>query len=223
MKDERIEFLKNAETGAITDAMKLIGISGWMDGIHPANPSSRVCGRAFTIQFSAVRDPMQKTYNMFEVFDRCNPGDVVVISASHTGAVVGENMMFALAGKGIAGMVLDGKTRDWGVIVESGIPHFSCGPAIMVPSDFKITAVQVPIICGGAAVEPGDYIVGDIDGVIALPQSRIDDVIYQAEMVSQVESEMEQAIRHGIEMQDLIKISQKKKIPRPINENKKEN
>lgn len=222
MEDQRIAFLKSTETGAITDAMKLIGISGWMDGIHPANPASKICGRAFTIQFSTVRDPMQKTYNMFEVFDHCKPGDVVVVSAPHAGAVVGENMMFALAGKGVAGMVLDGKTRDWGVIIESGIPHFSRGPAIMVPADFKITAVQVPIVCGGAVVEPGDYIVGDVDGVISLPQARIDDVIYQAEMVSQVEQEMDQAIKHGIEMQDLIKISQKKKIPRPINGDKKE-
>ncbi|MGE4352490.1 MAG: RraA family protein [Oscillospiraceae bacterium] len=214
MTDSRISFLKNTETGAITDAMNLIGVAGWMENIYPANPEMKISGKAFTVQFSVVRDPGQETYNMFEVFDLCEPGDVVVISAPNKGAVVGENMMHALTNKGLAGMILDGRTRDWGVIMNAGIPHFSCGPAIMLPANFRITAVQVPVLCGGVVVEPGDYITGDIDGVIAIPKSRIDDVIYQAEMVAEVESELEQALNQKLEMCEIVSVSKKKKSPR---------
>lgn len=217
MIDEQVKFLKNTETGAITDAMNLIGVDGWMNDIYPVSSDMKICGRAFTIQFSTVRDKEQKTFNIFEVLDMCEPGDVVVVSAHSTGSTIGENIMHALANQGLAGMVLDGRTRDSSVIATMKTPHFSCGPAIKLAPNFKITAVQVPVSCGGMIVEPGDYIVGDCDGVIALPQARINDVIYQTEMVAKVESELEQALNNHVEMSGVAKISQKKKSPRQPN------
>lgn len=211
---ERLHFLRRAETGAITDAMNLLKIDGWMEDIFPAQKNAKICGRAFTVQFSVVRDPEQRTFNLFSVFDRCKPGDVVVVSADTNGAVVGENMMHAMANKQLGGMVLDGRTRDWGVIARMTIPHFSRGPAIRLPENYKITAVQVPILCKGAVVEPDDYIVGDCDGVIAIPQKRIDDVIYQAEMVSEVEAKLEDGLNRSLSMDEIIEISSVKKSPR---------
>ena len=213
-EEQRIAFLKNAETGAITDAMNLAGVSGWMDGLLPIAPGMRICGRAFTVQYTPLADPRQESQNIFTLFDRLSPGDVVVVAGPPSGSVVGENIMYALRGKGGAGMVLDGWTRDCGVIAASGIPHFSRGACIRLATGYGITAVQVPILCGGAPVLPGDYIVGDVDGVIALPQTRVDDVLYQAELVAQVEAEMDQAIKAGRPMQEVKQISAKKKKPR---------
>lgn len=213
--DQEIEFLKQSETGAITDAMKLVGVRGWMFGIYPIRKDMKVCGRAFTVQFSMTRDSNEHTYNIFEVLDMCKPGDVIVISAHSDYATIGENIMHAAQNLGIAGMVLDGRTRDCNVCASMEIPHFTCGPAIEVRSDFKITGVQVPVICGGAPVCPGDYIVGDVDGVISIPKACIKDVIYQAEKVAAVEKEFEQALNQKLPMEEIIKVSNKKKVRRP--------
>lgn len=210
-EESRLDFLRKAETGAITDAMNLLKIDGWMEDIYPVQKNAKICGRAFTVQFSTIRSPKQKTFNMFSVFDLCKPGDVVVVSADTNGAVVGENMMHAMANKHLAGMVLAGRTRDCGVIAKMKTPHFSCGPAIRLASNYKITAIQVPILCRGALVEPGDYIVGDCDGVISIAQKSIDDVIYQAKMVADVEERLEEGLNRGLSMDEIVKISAGKK------------
>lgn len=212
----RLDFLGKVETGVVTDAMNLLRMDGWMEDILPVQKDAKICGRAFTVQFSAIRDPGQKVFNMFSVFDLCKPGDIVVVSADTNGAVVGENMMHAMENKQLAGMVLAGRTRDWGVIAKMKIPHFSCGPAIRLATNYKIAAVQVPILCKGTVVEPGDYIVGDCDGVISIPQKSIDDVIYQAEMVADVEAQLEDGLNRNLSMDEIVKISAGKKSPRQM-------
>jgi 4-hydroxy-4-methyl-2-oxoglutarate aldolase len=214
MSADFIEILSRAETGAITDAMRLAGTGSWMSGIFPVNPEFRVCGRAFTVLYEHTM-PEQKALNIFHLFDLASPGDVVVMDADTDGAVVGENMMQFMANKNLNGMILDGLTRDAGVINKMDIPHFSKGRAIGIYSPaFKPVAYNVPVQCGGVAVEPGDYIIGDIDGVIVLKPNIVKSVIYQLEKVADIEAKMEEALMRNCSVEEICALSAEKKVVR---------
>jgi regulator of RNase E activity RraA len=214
MSKDYIKILGEAETGAITDAMRLAGVSGWMKGIFPVNPDSRICGRAFTILFAQTM-PNQETYNVFRLFDSAKPGDVVVMAANSDGAIVGENMLHFMANKGLNGMVLDGYTRDWGVIAKMEIPHFTLGRSIGIYSPaFKPIAYNVPVTCGGLTVEAGDYIVGDVDGIIVLKPDEVEKVVFQLEKVAEIEAKMEEALNRSCTVDELCALSADKKVVR---------
>ena len=211
-----MEFLSSVETGCITDAMCMAGVEvGWMDGIYPTAPDMKICGRAFTVQYELKRYPEQKTYSLYEIFDMCEPGDVVVIASYNKRAMVGDNMMTAIRNKKLAGMVLDGRTRDSRAVAALGVPQFTAGRAIGVADhNFRVTAYQIPIIVGGVRVSPGDYIIGDNDGVIALAPDNLEKVIYQCEKVVEYEEKLASVLASNIPIPDLLKIYAEKNVPR---------
>ena len=165
--------------------------------------------------FRSHTTPTQDAYNIFRLFDTAKPGDVVVMAANTDGAVVGENMLHFMANKGLNGMVLDGLTRDYGVVAKMEIPHFSLGRAIgLFSPSFKPVAYNVPVTCGGLTVEAGDYIVGDIDGVIVLKPDEVEKVVFQLEKVADVEKKMEEALNRNCTVDEICALSADKKVAR---------
>ena len=215
MEQKYLDFLQNTELGIITDSMLLAKAGGWVDGLYPANPETRLCGRAFTVQFSSVQSPDQPVCNFFQILDQCQPGDVIVVSAEENGAVVGENLVFHARNRGAVGWLIDGNIRDTNIIVRSGIPCFSRGPMARIPYNCKPTAVQVPVRIGNVVIHPGDYIVGDVDGAIAISPDVIDRVMYQSVLVQESEDGMDAVIRAGGSGDEVKAMSMKKKTPRP--------
>jgi regulator of RNase E activity RraA len=97
--------------------------------------------------------------------------------------------------KGLAGTVTDGGARD---VVESEEARYPVFAASTVPSTsvgrYSITGVEIPVLCGGVWVNPGDFIVGDRDGVVVVPCDRADDVLAAAQEMEESEREMMEAI-----------------------------
>ena len=210
-----LDFLSTAETGALTDAMKLLHLDGWMEGILPLPEDIRICARAFTVQYERRPASDAPAINVFEMMDMPEKGSVLVASVPSPYAIVGENILHSAVKSGMAGMVLDGVCRDAGVIRREQLPLFCKGKAIRLETECKITTVQSPVLCGGVLVRPGDYIVGDCDGVIALRPEDVEALIYQAERIADIESEMEAAIQGGQPMKTVANISKQKKQLRP--------
>lgn len=213
MSDIFVDKLRELETGMITDAMNLIGVSGWMKDLAPVNPEHKICGRAFTMQFTTEGNPDAKAYSIYEVLDLVRPGDVLVLATNDCqNAIIGENVSHSAQRQGAAGIIVDGKIRDTGTVKTMDMPVFSKGSAIQfMPKNFKLTAHSVPVMCGGTAVYPGDYIVGDIDGIIALSKECAEEVILKAEKIAVIEKEMEVAIESGKSMQECLAVISKKK------------
>lgn len=210
-----IEELKALESGTITDALGLLGVGGWMDDIFPVNPASKMVGRAFTIQCAVESNPDVKAYPYYELLDYTEPGQVAIIAANnYPKSLIGENVQHASKKMGLAGVLIDGRNRDNPIISEYDLPVFSRGRSIgMVPKNFKMIAYNVPVMCGGVCVHPGDYIIGDMDGVIVLPQQYAEKAIELAKRITDIETEMEQAINSGKPMKEcLAVISQKGKL-----------
>ena len=214
-EQEILDFLSRAETGALTDAMKLLHMDGWMEDILPVPENIRICGRAFTVQYERQPAPDFPAINVFEMMEQAQPGDVLVGVVPSPYAIVGENIMNATQVNGLSGMVLDGKCRDSGVIRRDQLPLFCKGPAIRLETECKIASVQVPVLCGGILVRPGDYIVGDCDGVIVIRPEDAQRLIYQAERIAEIELELEKTIKSGQGMHAVALVSKQKKSLRP--------
>ena len=214
-EQEILKFLSEAETGALTDGMKLLHMDGWMEGILPASEGLRICGRAFTVQYERRPAAEEPSLNVFEMMEQPDKGCILVCSVPSKDAIVGENIMHATQVNGLNGMVLDGKARDYGVIRRDKLPLFSKGPAIRLETECKITKVQIPVLCGGILVQPDDYIVGDDDGVICIRADEVEKLIYQVEHIAEIEKELERTIQSGKGMSAVAAVSKQKKQLRP--------
>ncbi len=151
----------------------------------------RLVGRAFTMRSVAVRedkltedkarDPRQNLQR--RATEECPPGHVLVIDCrgDATGASGGMMLFERMRLRGCAGVVTDGGIRDAADIVETGFPVYAkavCPPNSMMAHRF--IELDVPVTCGRVAVYPGDFIVGDNDGVILVPAEIADEVANEA-------------------------------------------
>jgi regulator of RNase E activity RraA len=212
--DKKIGYLKSLDTGVISDAMGLLGIEGWTSNIFPTSKDFKIAGKAFTGLFTAPVGNNEKTYAAYDVINMCEPGDVLLFAGAPEGRIFGGNLASFAVNKGLEAVVLDGGTRDVSEIEEK-IPLFCRKPVIRpTESRYKLTQIKIQVACDGATVNPGDIIVGDRDGIIVIPASRLDDVIYQCEMIVAVETEMGAALKRKAAVDELKSIIKKKKILR---------
>jgi regulator of RNase E activity RraA len=125
---------------------------------------------------------------------------VAVYACEHAvSAHLGELSVTSLKSRGVAGCVLDGGCRDVRFILEEGFPVFC---AHMTPEDstwrWELEATQVPITVGSVRIEPGDWVVGDEDGVVVVPQAIAESVLAEAEKKAATESLVRVAVRDGM-------------------------
>ena len=98
---------------------------------------------------------------------------------------------------GIAGLVIDGSVRDAEAIVEIGFPVFCRGLSIKGTNKEQPGQVNEPIVCGGISVNPGDLILGDRDGVVAVSPGRAKDVLAAAEAREAKEEKIRTELKAG--------------------------
>ena len=133
----------------------------------PCFPGARLVGRVLT-----VRTYPGDWAKPVEAIDQAQPGDVLVIDAGGVGpAIWGELATNSAIQRGLSGVVIDGALRDSGDIAKLGFPAFSrlVMPNTGEPKGFG--EIGVPVRVGNRKVESGDWVLGDDDGVVVLPQS----------------------------------------------------
>ncbi|MCS5733862.1 fumarylacetoacetate hydrolase family protein [Herbiconiux daphne] len=189
LTDERRAKLASVATATLSSQLRKRGFDDTsIDGVRPILPGVRLIGRARTLRFIPARPDLFASHGggfnaQKRAFDGLNSGDVLVIDArgeASTGTV-GDILALRAKVRGAAGIVTDGGIRDIAAVTALGLPAYSQGghPAVLgrrhVPWD-----VDVTIACGGAAVQPGDVIVGDDDGVLVIPPHLVDEVVEAA-------------------------------------------
>ena len=136
---------------------------------------------------------------ILRAFEFCRPGDVMVIDADGglKNAVVGGILSFYGATIGLHGMVIDGSIRDIAEIAERTFPVYARGVNHRGPYKDGPGAINIPVSIGGMAVNPGDIIVGDQDGLLAFPQAMAVELIKKAQAQHAKEEATMQAMRNG--------------------------
>jgi len=136
------------------------------------------------------------------------PGDVLVVdfNGELEAGPFGDVLATACMARGIAGLVIDGCVRDGISLRELGFPIFARGLNMKGTSKTAFGSLCQPIRCAGVPVAPGDFVVGDDDGVVVVPAARVDDVLMIAERRDRDEEDMRQHLRDGALTLDLLNL-----------------
>ncbi|MCW5619818.1 MAG: RraA family protein [Burkholderiales bacterium] len=180
-----------ASTGNIADAVEeATGARGFM--YHDMKPifKARIVGRAATALLRPVLKHDQRKYPNYalQILDEAPAGSVLVYVLENGLEIAGMGNLMATTAKvrGLEGAVIDGAARDVEEVTRIGFPIFSraISPATSV-GRYVSVAKQVPVTCAGVLVQPGDYIVGDSDGVVVVPQAAASQVV---ELIAQYDA-----------------------------------
>lgn len=197
--EERLKVLETIDIGCISDALIYYGIGQWTKGIAPVCQDARIYGRAVTARFDIVTPPRVEITPL-ECLEMCQPGDVAVWNADLETNLMGDNIFTFAKRQGVCGILLEGYHRDSDGIAALGGQVFSKGPSCgCSPTNFKATreTVNVPVTVGGVTIRPGDYVCGDRDGVMVIPQEKVDDVLAEAFHHMEWEKVVKEAIARG--------------------------
>jgi 3-hexulose-6-phosphate synthase/6-phospho-3-hexuloisomerase len=181
-------LLEKASTPNISDGFHR---TPCLEGIRPVVPGAKCVGPAFTVR-TAPGDWAKPV----EAIDQAPPGSVLVIDAGGAPpAVWGELASHSCVQRKIAGVVIDGAVRDTPEIRRLGFPAFARHVVAHAGEPKGFGEIGVPVRVGGQRVQPGDWIVGDDDGVMVLPKERAVEMANRA--MDCLEKEMR--IRHEID------------------------
>ena len=149
--------------------------------IKPVHPSFRICGPAVTVQGQAGDN-----FWLHHAIYAAQPGDVLVVhvSGGHEFGYWGEIMSTAARVRGLGGVVIDGCVRDGALLGEVGFPVFARGLCIRGTGKDKhaIGWVNAPVVFDDVTVAPGDLMVGDGDGVVAIERERVGAIVEAARL-----------------------------------------
>ncbi|RJP26694.1 MAG: bifunctional hexulose-6-phosphate synthase/ribonuclease regulator [Actinobacteria bacterium] len=184
------EILMRVSTPNISDAMHR---SGELESILPISPGMKMAGPALT-----VRSYPGDWAKPVEAIDLADEGDVIVIDAGGMGpALWGELATHSCIQRKVAGVVIDGAIRDTVEIRALDFPAFSrlVSPTAGEPKGFG--EINVPVKVGGRRIFPGDWIVGDDDGVMVIPRDKVVEIANRAMDVLEKENRLRGEIEAG--------------------------
>lgn len=170
--------------------------------LRPLAPGTRLAGPAFTVE--GVPAPQEdwdaSIRRTLAMLGSVPEGHVAVYQCNHPrSAHFGELSATSLLTRGVAGCVIDGGCRDTRFILDEGFPVFA---RHVTPEDctwrWSVSATQVPIVIGSVTVNPGDWVVGDDDGVVVVPSAVAEDVLAEAEQKASTEDRIRASVRAGM-------------------------
>lgn len=200
---DMIERYRKVYSGVVADVLDKRGcrnqvVNGAIQGL---TLEMRVAGPACTCKGAPATDLEPDDWDMRKQFlDSVPSGAVVVVDTSGDTAAAhwGELMSTAARGRGATGVVIDGATRDVAQMLAMGFPAFVRyrSPASSIRR-WRISGYDHPVTIGGVVVRPGDFVVGDADGVVVVPAELAAEVLEEVESLAVAETNMRQELLEG--------------------------
>jgi 4-hydroxy-4-methyl-2-oxoglutarate aldolase len=191
-------------TGALTDVLDRYG---YLQQTLPSElvalrPEMRLAGPAYPIlgRPHPGHDSDRSIRRILEMLGSVTPGSVAVYQTNdRANAHLGELSVTSLATRGCVGAVIDGGARDIEYMLREDFPVFAryVTPQDCVPRWELLAHGDVSIVIGAVQVSPGDWIVGDRDGLVVVPGDRVDEVLVEAEQTVATENHIREAVRAG--------------------------
>ncbi|MER5182557.1 RraA family protein [Streptomyces sp. NPDC002896] len=205
LSPELLTGLRDLETPTVSDALDRLGIPGQCLGIMPLDRGFRMAGPAFTVKYC---DDYVTGGSVGDFIDDIAPGQVAVLdNRGRLDVTVWGDLMTILAGrKGVAGTVVDGVCRDVRRALALDYPLFTRGNWMRTGKDrVQLEAVGVPVEIGGVVVRPGDVLVGDANGVVAVPAHRAEEVLAVAQDIEAAEERIREQVQNGVSLREARK------------------
>jgi regulator of RNase E activity RraA len=190
---EQISRARQFQAAILCD---VAGRRGTMDArIRALSPAMTVCGPAYTVE---VRPGDNLMFHVALAVAKA--GDVIVVDgkADSTCALFGDLMVTQGAAAKLGGFVVDAASRDTAELAQGDFPIFAAGTNPCGPTKGLPGRLSIPVSVGGVVVNPGDLVVGDIDGVVVIPRAEVDAVLEAAEKKVAAEAQRIKEIEEGI-------------------------
>jgi 4-hydroxy-4-methyl-2-oxoglutarate aldolase len=199
--DALLARLRLIDTASLSDANKTLLVLP--PTIRPLIGGLRMVGRAVTAN---ANDDLMSVIGALEI---AGPGDVLVVAAGvKDEAVAGELFGTEAFRRGLAGVVIDGMSRDTAALRRLGLPFYSRGVTPKAPPAIKVPEIQIPIMIGGVEVHPGDILVGDDDGIVVGSVADFIAIIDAAEAIQTREKALRISIENGLSLFDAMNFTE---------------
>ena len=189
--------LSRMDTSTVSDALDKLGIPGQCLGIKPLDAKFRLAGPAFTIRYVPCGT---RGGNVGDYIDDALAGAVFVLDnqGRMDATVWGDILTIVASRKGMLGTVIDGVCRDAPRSIELKYPIFARGSHMRTGKDrVAVDAMHCSVSIGGVRVDPGDFMLGDWDGVIVIPKERLEEVAAVASQIEAAEDRIRAAVERG--------------------------
>jgi len=202
--------LHRLHTALVCDVLDTMGFrsSSVGVGIRPLRSDMKLVGRAFTMKCVPVdRVPDEPYVELLHAYSSMQAGDVVVLeTGDQVSAMWGDLLSTAAMVKGAVGAVMDGMVRDVDQILEIDFPVFAAGYSPLDSAGRQeVVAHNSTIRCGEAHVRPGDWMFGDVMGVIVIPAELVEEAVDRAEAKDEGESTVRAELARGDEIGEVFR------------------
>jgi 4-hydroxy-4-methyl-2-oxoglutarate aldolase len=202
---ELSERLAACYTSAVHDVLRMMGYDNIVlpPDIKAIAPGTRLAGPAWTVSghIDRKRTRDETLLAWCTMLSKAPAGHVIVCQPhNHEIALMGELSAQTLQARGVLGYVVDGGSRDTDLVLAQGFPVFC---SFLTPADIVERWVPdsfaEPITIGAVTIATGDYLLGDRDGVVVIPQSIVQEVVTRTEKIVATESDMRRALLGGMD------------------------
>lgn len=196
-------IIERLYTPVLGDVLDAIGLYHQFlpSGIRALRPEMKLAGRAMPVLMRDVFDRGERPFGrLTEALDQLQPSEVYLgLSGRSEAACWGEILTAAARVRGAVGAVLDGHHRDTPAVLAQDFPVFSRGSyALDSGPRTAVVDYRIPIEIGSVRIKPGDLVVGDVDGVLVVPQDHEDEVLERALQKASAENLVRQEIEAGM-------------------------
>ena len=199
------ERLRACYTGAVHDVLRMMGHERIVlpPAIKPLDPTLTLAGPVWTVSGHVDRTKTrhETLLGWCTLLSKAPRGHVVVCQPNNREvAMMGELSAQTLAARGVLGFVVDGGSRDTGLVLEQRFPVWC---SFLTPSDIVARwipdAYGAPVDIGGVTITTGDWLLADRDGVVIVPKAIAEEVVLRTEEVVSTESDMRKALVGGMD------------------------
>ena len=197
MNEDLRQKMMTIAVAAIADSNKQLSILD--KNLRPVRPGLKLVGPARTVRCH------EDFLTIIQALDNSEAGEVLVVdSCESTRALIGELFTSEALRRGLAGLIIDGPVRDIESIRGLDIPVYARSFCPCSGTTIKLMDEQIPILCGGVEVKPGDILFGDDDGILVASEVDLLKVIDNALAIEEAERELLRKINLGTPLIEML-------------------